>query len=520
MYNIENYKNTKINEQTAVISKDYDERLKGYLDDEDLLEVLSDAFKALDHGEITTTSELDIDAKSYGILDGDVIHVEVNKEDENKPMFTMWVVNDEYVFDGVDIKKAAGYFEQSLIGDGVIGTIGNYLGSLVGLGDAGDDGTDEEKLIGVAGALGAIAVEKRLDPKVYFDALANEVGDMTGKLETEFSGRAEATALNLFRQEVSDSWTRGINLGSILGDIALTLGTLGMGTAARVAAKGTGAATKALKYTGAASKAASGAKGVAKLTGKLTNAWNGLSTSVKTARLNKLAKSGKPLEYIGKGANATKVPKVIHSIKNGQIFWKGSKGGAIKGPLVGNVTSIGGGMSLSAGSLALLAPGTAKKLAMAGAGVSSTANKAEALKYSSMNPAELMGYYDGLTADPSKYLDTIKDSDHQTLAKTLLDLKKGTGFWGNTTDTEELQIALIITSLSPKGALDIQKEYETIDPGFSIYDVLDDELGGDMGRMAKVWWAALTGDGANKHPEIQLYKNAITGGKNIKSSEE
>ncbi len=524
MYNIEKYKSRKINEQAAVISDDYDERLKDYLGDEDLLEVLSDALKTLEHGETTTTKELAIDTKSYGVLDGDVIHIEVDKLDPKDTKFTMWVVNDEYVFDGVDMTKAAGYFNQSLKGDlGVVGTIGNYLGSLVGLGDAGDDGTDEDKLIGVAGALGAIAVEKRLDPKVYFDALASEVGNISGKLETEFSGRAEATALNLFRREVPSSWTRGTNLGSILGDIALTIGTLGMGTIANVSLKGGAAATRVASTGSKIAKSTKVGRGIIKagdatlkgVKGVVSRipGWKKLAGSAKATHLGKELKAGSTLMY--KRGNKMVKHKVLRISDKGVQLRPLT--GANKTPFTTNADSF----------IVNIQPGIANKI-LNTAGVNATAagmalatkkagDLGDANADSSPGFTEIMGWYDSTTADPSNYIAGVQDADGETLAQMLVDLKAGTGFWGNTTDTEELQIALIITSLTPKGAKDVQTEYETLDPGFKVYDVLADELGGDMGQMAKVWWAALTGDGASNHPEIKLYKNAMTGGKTLES---
>ena len=529
MYNTEIYKNRKLNEQTAVVSKDYDERLKGYLDNEDFLEVLSDAFKGLDNGEVTTLKDLAIEGKKYGILPGDVIHVEVNKEDENNPKFTMYVIDDAYVFDGVNMTTAASLFNQSTKEGGVIGTVGNYLGSLVGLGDPGDDGTDEEKLIGVAGALGAIAAEKRLDPKAYFDALANKVGGITGKLETEFSGRAEATALNLFRRDISASWARGTNLASILGDIALTVGTLGIGTIGSAALKGGAAATRiASKATKAANATKVGSKivkvgdkvltGVKGVVSRIPG-WKKLAGSTKITHLGQHVKVGQTIMHTS--VKGVKGPaKILKTSPTKGVFMKSTEGPGKNLP---------GFWTKTDDFLLQIDPGLANKI-LNTAGVGSTAaavalagkkagDLGDATGDSVSNTgffgsaAEVMGWYDSTTADPSSFIAGVMDSDSESLAQMLVDLKNGTGFWGNTTDNEELQIALIITSLSPKGAKEVDEEYRQIDPGNTVYAVLDDELGGDMGRMAKVWWAALTGDGIDNHPEIAKYKTAISNNK-------
>lgn len=504
MYNIENYRSRAINEQ-AVISKDYDERLKGYLENEDLLEVLSGALEPLENGSTTTTRELAIESKTYGILDSDVIHIEVDKSDENNPKFIMWIVNDEYVFDGVNMKTAAGLFNQSTKGDyGAVGTVGNYLGSLVGLGDAGDDGTDEEKLTGVAGALGAIAAEKRLDPKVYFDALASKVGNITGKLETEFSGRAEATALNLFRRPISSSWTRGTSLSSILGDIVLPIGTLGAGTAGSAIFKDGKVGGKTLTYS-------KGAGAVNKVSGikvarRMKNAWKSLSGGTKVRKFKKAFPVGTEVKYVTKGGKqiTAKVTEIFDDGGTAMVKLNNMTPVALEN-LVANAGKTGG---LGLSSISVLVPNVSTKI-LVGAGVASVANKVEGSNVS-MNPAELMGYYDSLTADPSSYIQNVKQQDSETLATMIMDLKQGTGFWGNTTDREELALALIITSLSPNGAKELQTEYEAIDPGNTVYSILDDELGGDMGLMAKVWWAALTGDGLENHPEINICKTAIS----------
>ena len=210
-----------------------------------------------------------------------------------------------------------------------------------------------------------------------------------------------------------------------------------------------------------------------------------MSKTMKIARLNRLAKSGKVLQYTGKGGTST-VPKVIHSIKNGQIFWKGSRGGAIKGPLVDNIVSHGG-LTLTGSSLAALLPGSATKIA-AGASIGGRLDTAG----SNTNFAEIMGWYDTLTGDPTSYIDNIKEEGAIGLAEALLKLQDGTGIFGNTTDQEELQIALILTSINSETAKQVEVEFQRKGEG-TILGLIDDELGGDLAIITKAVWAGLIG---------------------------
>jgi hypothetical protein len=91
---------------------------------------------------------------------------------------------------------------------------------------------------------------------------------------------------------------------------------------------------------------------------------------------------------------------------------------------------------------------------------------------------------------------SLGGSDAAGLAQAILDLKKGSGLFGNTTDQEELAMALIILSLTPEGAKQVKDEYAKLD-NVPVYAVIDDELGGDMGLFAKSYWSACTGDQGN-----------------------
>ena len=65
----------KVYEQAAVISDDSHERIKQYLDNEDLLEKLADEFRSMEDGTETTFAELQISGSEYGIMEDDIIHV-------------------------------------------------------------------------------------------------------------------------------------------------------------------------------------------------------------------------------------------------------------------------------------------------------------------------------------------------------------------------------------------------------------------------------------------------------------
>ena len=211
-----------------------------------------------------------------------------------------------------------------------------------------------------------------------------------------------------------------------------------------------------------------------------------MSKAMKVARLNRLAKSGKALQYTGGGANATQVPKIIAKIEKGRVYWRGSGGGAVAGPSINNLVSHGG-LTLMPSSLAMLVPGNAKKIAAA-ASVGTRLDTAG----SSTNFAEIMGWYDTLTADPESYVEDVKTEGSDKLAETLLMLKDGSGIFGNTTDQEELQIALILTSINSETARKVETEYQRKGEG-TVSELINDELGGDLATITSGVWAGLIG---------------------------
>lgn len=499
--NINQYMKRPVNEQAAVISDNPNDRLKQYLDNEDLLEKLSAILADLEDGEQSTHIDLQISGKDYGILDDDILHVKVDKSDPNSPKFTMWVMNEEFMFGDVDLELAANMLYQAGQEGNALTYVGNAIGSLFGYGDAGDAGTDEDTVAGIAGAIASIARDKDVDPNIYFDKMAEHFkkkhGSLVNFLEEEFSGNAEAVALNVYRQPISDSWTRGFSLGSLLGDIALTIGTFGIGTFAKGAFKGANAVGKTLKYAGAGSKAvktgSTATKG-AKYIGKLTGAWNKLSKGLRSAKFKKAFKVGDEVKYI----NAKGVEE-IHKVTS---YTNGANGLMIK---LGNntpvyvdnlVASTGKAGGLAVSSLAKVLPSTATKVA-AGAGLA--AKKGEEITMnadaSGLEVAgEILGWYDSLAADPSQEIAQVKQSTPQALAEQILQLKNGSGIWGNTTNQEELMMALIITSVTHEAAAQIEEEYNKLDPNAGgVLAVLKDELGGDEGLLAQTYWAGCLG---------------------------
>jgi hypothetical protein len=512
MYNAINYRNSKfqvLNERGAVVSDDLRVRLKDYLDNEDFLEELSVKLAGLEDGETTDSSVLQIDTKEWGFIGDDVLHIKADMSDPNSPKYEMYLTNAEFTFGDVDISLAAKILHQSTkdpVVGGVIGKVGNYIGSIFGQGDPGDDGTDEEKLIGVAAALASIAKDKHLDPKIYFDALDKEYKGKYGEslediLETEFSGRAEAIALNVFRRTISSSTSRGVNLGSILLDIGLTIATFGGSTAAQASVKATSAATRLATKSKAIMNATRLGRGVVSFTkgvgGVISRlpGFSKLAKSVQATHLGKEIKVGMEVSYKdGKTMSAHKVlgiseagvqlqhlkgTKAIFTTASSDFLLSVSPGLANKVLTAAKITPTKAGMLLAT-----------KKAAEVGNNLGAETSAAGATGWGTFT--EVMGWYDTLAADPQAYIDSVKLQGEAELAEAIYDLKEGTGFWGNTTNQEELAMALIITSMTSEAAVRVKEEYTKLDGG-SVSAVLADELGGDMGDFASVWWNVISG---------------------------
>lgn len=504
LYNAKLYANTRnygnyLVEQSTRLSDDLDQRLKEYLEFDGLIEWLAGELANLEDG---TEVELEV-PDDLGVDPEDQLWVKVDKSDDKNPKFIMWIMNDEFLFGGIDFDLAAEILYQAGQEGSTITYVTNFIGSIFGAGDPGDSGTDEDTVVAVMGAMVALAKEKGQDPKLYFDKLTQSFqskrGSLVDFLETEFSGRAESAALTAFRQPVEASITRGLNLGQILFDAGLTLFTLGVGTAARTSLKGVAAGGKALRY---AEGAAAGTRGVeaaeattriGKAVATMQRVFRGLPAANQLARMEKAFPVGATLQYTTKGEKTMEA--VVKGYKGSKIFLATPAGANIgNGIEIANLVNASSRYKLAAGSLAKIVPGQKAAVGiLAGSkAVEGTGNIDDGIPSepgAGAKFSEIMGWYDTITADPSLYTQSLYGQGPMELATKILELKKGSGFWGNTTDQEELCLALIVLSLTPDGAVEVQKEYQKLDGG-TVYAVLDDELGGDLGLFAKAYWSA------------------------------
>jgi hypothetical protein len=497
--NVRNYGNY-IAEASAVLSDELNPRLKQYLEEESFIEYLSPKLASLESGEIYELK--DIPKSEYGLREEDDIWVKVDKSDPKLPKFMMWIMNDEYLYGGIDFNLAATILYNAGNEGSAIGYVGNILGGLFGAGDPGDSGTDESTVVAICGAMAAIAAEKSVDPKLYYDKLAEafneKYGSLSDFLETEFSGRAESAALAAFRQPIDPSVARGLNLGSIIVDIGLFALT-GPGTAVFGALKGLGIAAKATRVGAGVVRVGSKLlKGPAAVAARF-GGWVGLSAAKKTTYLGSVVKVGDEISYVNKAYKAGTVNKCkILSITEKEVklqnVARGNTFTASLDDFVLGVPAATGNRILDAAKItttkASLALATKKVSDIVGASGSDVNAEMEDVGYVARG-AELLGWYDTLAADPNQFITSLEGSDAAGLAEAILDLKKGSGLFGNTTDQEELAMALIILSLTPDGAKQVKDEYAKIDNS-PVYSVIDDELGGDMGLFAKSYWSGCT----------------------------
>ena len=508
--NIKNYGNY-VYESAAVLSDDLDPRLKQYLEEDSLIEYLADKFPAFEDGETYELTELP--KSEYGIREEDQIWVKVDKADPKLPKFMMWIMNEEYMYGGIDFDLAATLLYEAGNDGSALGYVGNAIGSLFGKGDPGDAGTEEGTVVAICGAMAAIASEKGLDPKLYYDKLAesfnNKYGSLVDFLETEFSGRAESAALASFRQPISSSVSRGLNLGSILLDIGLTIATFGGGTVIKNtlvgAARGTSAALKSTRIGAGIVKAGSATlNGVTGVLARIPG-WSKLAGSTRATYLGQVIKEGETIQYITRtGKNVGKAnPTKILKISEQGVLLEGAKGNQFLAthadfvvgcdPGLANKVLNLAGVNATAAALALATKKTSDVV-----GASAVDYEGEGASWVG-NAAEIMGWYDTLAADPNAYMASLEGSDAASLAQAILDLKKGSGLFGNTTDQEELAMALIIVSLTPEGARKVKEEYAKLD-NVPVHVVIEDELGGDMGLFVKSYWSACTGEVNMKGP--------------------
>ena len=511
----ENYLTPVLEQGPAVISDDLNTRLKGYLDNDQLLTKLGEILTAFDEGEYELTS---LDKTEFGISEEDRLFVKVDKSVKSVPKFFMWIMNDQFLWGDIDMEVAAAMLKSAGEGTswnerGIIGSIGSFFGG----NGSGDAGTDEETIASLAGAFAQIAAAKSVDPQMYFDKLDEIFKSKYGKsiqdfMEEEFGGHGEVVSCNLYRRKIEPSVLRGLNIWTILGDSALALVTFG-GHAAFVAglkgaqiASAASTASKLAKATGMATASAALGKSVgviaditrlskvfAKL-GKVSQLSALEKIGVSTGKTIEYARAGKMVNHTVKEIKATGV--VLQPVKGAEFFTSFANLPGYLAPAKATELFTVAGVNLT--PMGVLA---AKKAGDIGTNAGETPQGAEEPGMFAKG-AEAMGYYDTMAADPNAYIENAKQQGASDIASMLLDLKNGSGLFGNTTDQEECSIALLITGLTPEMAKEVSVAYGKIDAKMNVYAVLDDELGGDISTLAKAYWTGCTGEGDEYKPAI------------------
>jgi hypothetical protein len=497
-----------VNEQAAVISEDLNERLKGYLENDQLLAKLAEYFNSYEDGEYELT---DLDKTAFGIVGDDRLFVKVDKSNKTAPKFMMWIMNEQFLWGDIDMEAAAAILKAGGEGTdwterGIVGGIGSFFGGNA----AGDAGTDEETIASLAGAFAQIAAEKSVDPQMYFDKLDEIFKSKYGKsiqdfMEDEFGGYGEVVSCNLYRRKIEPSVLRGLNIWTILGDVALTIASFGGSAAFTAGLKGAevasaaSKASKLAKATGMAQASAALGKSVGVIADitRLSKVFAKLEKARQLAALEKIGVSaGKTIEYARAGKM---VPHTVKEINATGVILQPLKGAEFHTPfanLPGYLSPTKATELFTVAGVNLTPMGVlaAKKAGDIGTNAGETPDGAEEPGMFAKG-AEAMGYYDTMAADPSKYIANAKQQGASDIASMLLDLKNGSGLFGNTTDQEECSIALLITGLTPEMAKEVSVEYQKIDAKDTVYSVLDDELGGDISVLAKAYWTGCTGEG-------------------------
>lgn len=499
MFILEDFKNfykgygQKINEAApAVISDDPKERLKGYLENDALLTELSKQFKNIKDGEVATLTNLNKD--TFGIMKDDNLVVRIDKKDPNTPKYYMWIENEKTLYGDIDFEIAANIVKDAMKGMG----------------------TNNDKVAGVAGIFIKIAADRNVDPKKYFDKLSeafSKIGEgnsLKDWLEDDFSGRSEVCALNAYQLPIEASAWRGFtdNWLTIVGDVALGVLTLG----GSYAFEGVVKAGSGLVKTGEALKGARGIFQGGKVTRTVGQGVELLGKGLELLAPAKKAFSELPLvdklkgvEKAGYTAGSEWISSkgtthVIQSIdkSTGKILLKSNSTGKVWSSTVDAFMSLANieaskkiltasGIAISAGTVA----GTALTQ-----GVASTTSTNKDLEFQGNwleDTGEFLGYYDAMAADPNKFINSLSKSSDQ-IAQSLKDYKEGTGFFGNTTDQEELAIVLTIMNLNRATAKLVSERYKKL-TGSSVANLINDELEGGMAEFASAHWYALTGEG-------------------------
>ena len=309
----ENYLTPVLEQGPAVISDDLNTRLKGYLDNDQLLTKLGEILTAFDEGEYELTS---LDKTAFGISEEDRLFVKVDKSVKSVPKFFMWIMNDQFLWGDIDMEVAAAMLKSAGEGTswnerGIIGSIGSFFGG----NGSGDAGTDEETIASLAGAFAQIAAAKSVDPQMYFDKLDEIFKSKYGKsiqdfMEEEFGGHGEVVSCNLYRRKIEPSVLRGLNIWTILGDVALTIVSFGGSAAFTAGLKGAevasaaSKASKLAKATGMAQASAALGKSVGVIADitRLSTVFAKLDTVRKLSALEKVGVKigGESFEWISK----------------------------------------------------------------------------------------------------------------------------------------------------------------------------------------------------------------------------
>ena len=514
----QNYGSQVFEQGPAVLSDDLNSRLKGYLGNDQLLTKLGEILNKYDDGEYELS---DLNKETFGIKPEDRLFVKVDKADKKAPKFMMWIMNEEFLWGDLDMDAAAAILKGGAEGTsfaekGVIGAIGSFFS-----GGGEDAGTDEDAIAALAGEFAKIAAEKSVDPEIYFNKLDEVFKSKYGQdikdfLETEFSGYGETVSLNTFRRKIEPSVWRGLNPWAILGDVALTIVTFGGSAAFTAGLKGAqvanaaSKASKLAKATGAAQASAALGRGVGAIADitRLSAVFAKLDTARKLSALEKAGVKigGESFEWISKsGSKGT--AKLIGKSDDGAKVLVSYNG---KSPIATNYDTLLTQLSPATATTVLTSANinkTAKGLVAARA-VNAGTNAGETPEGADepglgAKAAEVMGYYDTLAADPNAYIENAKKQGASDIASMILDLKNGSGLFGNTTNQEECSIALLITGLTPEMAKEVSTEYKKIDAKMDVYGVIDDELGGDIGIFAKAYWTGCTGEGDEYKANIE-----------------
>ncbi len=464
-------------ESAGKLSDIPDERLKEYLEEDSFRLILANAIDDANDRDILTFTQ---DNSDGVIVPGETATFKVTKDDLVGLKVHGTLLNPKKLISGIDFGVAAKVFKDAI----------EYYA-----------GTDEETIALVAASLSSIASKAGSSATPVFNEFDKELqtsynATLSEWIDGDFDGDAEVIAMNIFKRKIETSVWRGINLGQIIFDIGLTAVTFGAGTAAQAAIKGSAVGIKAASLAG---KATTAGKAIAKLTGvskivtKLPN-FAKLGAIKRGFGIAKYIGKTKPFMYTSAAGKKLSVVLVKGANKYGKVIVKNAKSGkklaAIDqvnflkriDPTVADKVLTGMKISVNPTVAGLLID----KAATAGVDASSSSSQAESWY---ANGAEVMGWYDSLTADPAQYVAETSTYSARELAVKIDDKANG-GMFGFTSDQDELAIALIITSLTSDMAKKLDKEYTKIS-GETMIETLRSELDGDVETLVIPYWVSL-----------------------------